>query len=70
MPHREMIELIADGGYMYVNRKIKILGAILQIAKGEEDNWELLPEADALALEKTWYPPQDTTLPHTNTAQS
>ena len=70
MPHREMIELIADYGYMYVNRKIKILGASLQIAKGEEDSWELLPEADALALEKTWYPPQDTTLPHTNTPQS
>lgn len=65
-----MIELIADYGYMYVNRKIKILGASLQIAKGEEDSWELLPEADALALEKTWYPPQDTTLPHTNTPQS
>lgn len=56
MPHREMIELIADEGYMYVNRQIKILGAMLQIAKGEEDNWELLPEEDALALERKWYP--------------
>ena len=57
MPHREMIELIADEGYMYVNRKIKILGVTLQIAKGEEDNWELLPEEEALALERKWYPP-------------
>ena len=70
MPHREMIELIADDGYMYVNSKFKILGVMLQIAKGEEDNWELLPATDALALEKTWYPPQDTTLPHSNTPQS
>ena len=57
MPHREMIELIADEGYMYVNSKIKILGVTLQIAKGEEDNWELLPEEEALALERRWYPP-------------
>ena len=54
MPHREMIELIADGGYMYVNRKVKILGVILQIAKGEEDNWELLPREEALDLEAQW----------------
>lgn len=65
-----MIELIADEGYMYANRQIKIIGVILQIAKGEEDTWELLPEADALALEKTWYPPQDATLPHSNTPHS
>ena len=57
MPHREMIELIADEGYMYVNSKIKILGVTLRIAKGEEDNWELLPEEEALALERRWYPP-------------
>lgn len=56
MPHREMIELIADEGYMYVNSKIKILGVTLQIAKGEEDNWDLLPEEEALALERKWYP--------------
>lgn len=54
MPHREMIELIADDGYMYVNRKVKILGVILQIAKGEEDNWELLPREEALDLEAQW----------------
>lgn len=65
-----MIELIADEGYMYANRQIKIIGVTLQIAKGEEDTWELLPEADALALEKTWYPPQDATLPHSNTPHS
>lgn len=63
MPHREMIELIADEGYMYVNRKIKILGVILQIAKGEEGNWELLPEEEALALERKWYPPLEDLAP-------
>jgi len=54
MPHREMIELIADEGYMYANSKIKILGVILQIAKGEEDAWELLPREKALDLEAQW----------------
>ena len=63
MPHREMIELIADEGYMYVNRQIKILGAMLQIAKGEEDNWDLLPEEEALALERKWYPPLEDLAP-------
>ena len=63
MPHREMIELIADEGYMYVNRQGKILGVILQIAKGEEDSWELLPEEDALALERKWYPPLEDLAP-------
>lgn len=63
MPHREMIELIADEGYMYVNSKIKILGVTLQIAKGEEDNWELLPEEEALALERRWYPPLEDLAP-------
>lgn len=67
MPHREMIELIAVGGYMYVNRKIKILGAILQIAKGEEDNWELLTEEEALALERKWYPALEDLDPATET---
>ena len=67
MPHREMIELIADEGYMYVNRKIKILGVTLQIAKGEEDNWELLPEEEALALERKWYPPLEDLVPATET---
>lgn len=65
MPHREMIELIADEGYMYVNRKIKILGVMLQIAKGEEDSWELLPEEEALALERKWYPPLEDLAPAT-----
>ena len=63
MPHRDMIELIADEGYMYVNRQIKILGAMLQIAKGEEDNWDLLPEEEALALERKWYPPLEDLAP-------
>ena len=63
MPHREMIELIADEGYMYVNRRIKILGGTLQIAKGEEDNWDLLPEEEALALERKWYPPLEDLAP-------
>lgn len=67
MPHREMIELIADEGYMYVNRKIKILGVTLQIAKGEEDNWELLPEEEALALERKWYPTLEDLAPATET---
>lgn len=57
-----MIELIADEGYMYANRQIKIIGVILQIAKGEEDNWELLPEADALALEAQWIAEDEETL--------
>ena len=67
MPHREMIELIADDGYMYVNRKIKILGVTLQIAKGEEGNWELLTEEEALALERKWYPPLEDLDPATET---
>ena len=62
-----MIELIADEGYMYVNRKIKILGVILQIAKGEEDNWELLTEEEALALERKWYPVLEDLAPATET---
>lgn len=66
MSHREMIELIADEGYMYVNRKIKVLGVTLQIAKGEEDNWELLPEEEALALERKWYPPLEDLAPATD----
>lgn len=66
MPHREMIELIADEGYMYVNSKIKILGVTLQIAKGEEDSWELLPEEEALALERKWYPPLEDLSPATD----
>ena len=60
-----MIELIADEGYMYANRKIKILGVTLQIAKGEEDNWELLPEEEALTLERKWYPPLEDLAPAT-----
>lgn len=67
MPHRDMIELRADEGYMYVNRKIKSLGVILQIAKGEEDSWELLPEEEALALERKWYPPLEDLDPATET---
>ena len=62
MPHREMIELIADEGYMYVNRQIKIVGVILQIAKGEEDSWELLPEDEALAIEAQWIAEDEETL--------
>ena len=50
---------------MYVNRKIKILGVMLQIAKGEEDSWELLPEEEALALERKWYPPLEDLAPAT-----
>ena len=62
-----MIELMADEGYMYVNHKIKILGVTLQIAKGEEDNWELLPEEEAIALERKWYPPLEDLDPATET---
>lgn len=51
-----MTEIIAPEGQLCVNRKLRQVGYIVQMPDEETVHWELLPEADALALDQVWHP--------------
>jgi hypothetical protein len=62
-----MQEIIAPNGQMCVHRQRHQVGYIIQAPDDEVSDWELLPESDALALEREWHPSTEPPIPTTNT---
>lgn len=65
---------------MLVNRKLKAIGLIVRTSIDSQDDWEVLDESKAEALDKVWHPEfyglhvnapeSDSMLPSTSNSQS
>lgn len=62
-----MKEIIAPDGQMCVHRRLQQVAYIVQSPDDEDSDWELLPQDEALALEREWHPSTEPPIPTTNT---
>ena len=64
-----MQEIIAPNGQMCVHRRLQQVAYIVQSPDNEDSDWELLPQDEALALEREWHSSVEPPIPTTNTSQ-
>lgn len=49
------VELVAPEGYFYIHRPLRCIARSLTCTERQAKQWELLPEEEALALERNWF---------------
>ena len=54
MKRSHSVRIKAPKGQMVVSRKRRSVGYLVRCPKGDEHLYELMPEEEALALEKQW----------------